>query len=86
MNDRNKFAALFLTAFALASVPATAQESSEGGEKRTRLILGPQLAPSWPGADQFSVVPYVDFSRTRDAEFAFEAPDESFGSPLIHSG
>ncbi|MEI4505615.1 MipA/OmpV family protein [Sphingopyxis sp. CCNWLW253] len=86
MIDRNKLAAPFLTALALASVPATAQEGSEGGEKRTRLILGPQLSPSWPGADKFSVGPYVDFSRTRDAEFAFEAPDESFGSPLLHSG
>jgi outer membrane protein len=86
MIDRTKFAALFLTAFALASVPATAQESSEGGEKRTRVILGPQLSPSWPGADKFSVGPYVDVSRTRDSEFAFEAPDESFGSPLIRSG
>ncbi|KGB54594.1 MltA-interacting MipA precursor [Sphingopyxis sp. LC81] len=86
MTDRTKFAALFLTAFALASAPANAQEGSEAGEKRTRLILGPQLSPSWPGADKFSVGPYVDFSRTRDEEFAFEAHDETFGSPLLHAG
>jgi outer membrane protein len=40
----------------------------------------------WPGADKFSVGPYIDVSRTRETEFEFEAPDESFGSPLIHSG
>ncbi len=86
MTDRNKLPAVFLTLLALAAAPASAQEGRESGEKRTRLILGPQLAPSWPGADKFSVGPYVDFSRTRDSEFAFEAPDESFGSPLLHSG
>ena len=70
----------------LTSIPAHSQETENGGEKRTRVILGPQLSPSWPGADKYSVGPYVDVSRTRDSEFAFEAPDESFGSPLIRSG
>lgn len=70
----------------LTSAPVHAQEAGNGGEKRTRVILGPQLSPAWPGADTFNVGPYVDVSRTRDSEFAFEAPDESFGSPLIHSG
>ena len=70
----------------LTSIPAHSQESDSGGERRTRVILGPQLSPSWPGADKYSVGPYVDVSRTRDSEFAFEAPDESFGSPLIRSG
>lgn len=69
----------------MTSVPVHAQEA-KNGERRTRIILGPQLAPSWPGADKFSVGPYVDVSRTRDSEFAFEAPDESFGSPLVRSG
>ena len=86
MTHRSKFSALLITMLALFAVPANAQETGEGGEKRTRLILGPQLAPSWPGADKFSVGPYVDFSRTRDDEFVFEAPDESLGSPLIRSG
>lgn len=76
---------LALATVAFAAVQAQAQEG-EGSEKRTRLILGPQLAPSWPGADKFGVGPYVDFSRTRDAEFTFEAPDESFGSPLVRAG
>lgn len=67
----------------LTAVPAHGQEE---GEKRTRIILGPQLSPSWPGSKDFSVGPYIDASRTRTSEFAFEAPDESFGSPLLHSG
>jgi outer membrane protein len=70
----------------LTSIPAHSQETDSSGERRTRIILGPQLSPSWPGADKFSLGPYVDVSRTRDSEFTFEAPDESFGSPLIHSG
>ncbi|MBO9697579.1 MAG: MipA/OmpV family protein [Sphingopyxis sp.] len=70
----------------LTAVPVHAQDSDTGGEKRTRVILGPQLSPSWPGADKFSVGPYIDVSRTRAREFEFEAPDESFGSPFVHTG
>lgn len=86
MIDYSKFPALFVLACALVSGPAHAQEEDAGGEKRTRVILGPQLAPSWPGADKYSVGPYIDVSRTRASAFEFEAPDESFGSPLVHSG
>lgn len=80
---RIALAALPLLALA---VPAHAQEDGEA-PKRTRLILGPQLAPSWPGADQYSIGPFVDLSRERvGTEFTFEAADESFGAPLIASG
>lgn len=71
---------------ALTAVSAHAQDTGTGGDKRTRVILGPQLSPSWPGSKDLSVGPYIDVSQTRESEFAFEAPDESFGSPLIHSG
>lgn len=71
---------------ALVPVSAHAQDTDAGGEKRTRVILGPQLSPSWPGSKDLSVGPYIDVSRTRESEFAFEAPDESFGSPLLNSG
>lgn len=72
---------------ALASVSAHAQDRGTDGEKRTRVILGPQLSPSWPGADKFSVGPYVDLSRESvGTEFTFEAADESFGGPLLQSG
>ena len=81
MIDYNRLSVLFLFALAVAPAPATAQDA----DKRTRIILGPQLSPSWPGADRFSLGPYVDVSRTRESEFEYEAPDESFGSPLVHS-
>lgn len=70
----------------LTSVPVHAQETENGSERRTRVILGPQLSPSWPGAKELSVGPYIDVSRTRASEFAFEAPDESIGSPVLHAG
>lgn len=80
---RLALAALPLLALA---IPAHAQEGGEA-PKRTRLILGPQLSPSWPGADKYSIGPYVDLSRERvGTEFTFEAADESFGAPLITSG
>src|SRR3546814_19469721 len=86
MTYRHQFSALLLVALATVAVPANAQESGENGEKRTRIILGPQLSPKWPGADKFSVGPYIDVSRPRESAFEFEAPDESFGQPLIHPG
>ena len=70
-----------LAAVTLLAAPAVAQDKPP---RRTRIALGPQLVPRYPGADSFSVRPLVDFSRARgDADFAFEAPDESIGFPLI---
>ena len=76
------------TSMAIAlSAPAHAYQDGDGPAKRTRIILGPQLSPSWPGAEDFSPGPYVDLSRSPEGvPFEFEAPDESFGSPLVHSG
>lgn len=78
----------FASLFVLAPFsPAAAEEGDNAPAKRTRLILGPQLAPSWPGADRLSIGPYVDLSRAPEGkDFAFEAPDESFGSPIVHAG
>ncbi|HVJ00775.1 MAG TPA: MipA/OmpV family protein, partial [Sphingomonas sp.] len=51
-----------------------------------RIALGPQLVPSYPGADGHSLRPFGDISIARgDRPFAFEAPDESFGLPLLRS-
>lgn len=90
MINRKSLTALLVGATSLtiiAGAPARANEDDQGEAKRTRIILGPQLSPSWPGADKFSVGPYVDLSRSPEGvPFEFEAPDESFGSPLIHSG
>lgn len=72
-------AALLLTA-GIGIHPAAAQE----GERRTRIGLGPQLVPSYPGSDSVGVRPFVDVSRTTgDTPFAFEAPDESAGFPIL---
>ncbi|HWV60794.1 MAG TPA: MipA/OmpV family protein [Sphingopyxis sp.] len=88
MTRRHPLPALLLIALTAVAAPAQAQaqEGNESAEKRTRIILGPQLTPSWPGADKFSVGPYIDVTRTRDSEFEYEAPDESFGQPLVHTG
>jgi outer membrane scaffolding protein for murein synthesis (MipA/OmpV family) len=55
-------------------------------ERRTRITLGPQIYPSFPGSDDFDIGPLVDVSRARGGKpFAFEAPDESFGFALVKS-
>jgi outer membrane protein len=80
--------------------PATAQDrspspSDEASDKaredkpprRYRVGLGAQLVPSFPGADDVQFRPLVDVARARgDKPFDFEAPDESFGFPLLRSG
>lgn len=87
MIEHNRLSLPLLFALAMVSVPAHAQENGgANGEKRTRIIIGPQLSPSWPGADKHSLGPYIDVSRTRDGEFEYEAPDESFGQPLARAG
>lgn len=61
-----------------------AQDESPREPLRTRVTIGPQLAPSHPGSDKVALRPFFDISRARgDDEFAFEAPDESFGFPLL---
>jgi len=61
--------------------------AQEGAPKRTRVALGPQLVPRFPGSDEVSVRPFVDLSRARgDEVFAFEAADESTGFALFQRG
>lgn len=72
---------LAVAAIAIAS-PAAAQDDDR--PRRTRVILGPQLTPEYPGSSDLSWSPYVSVSRASgDDVFAFEAPDESFGLPLF---
>lgn len=62
----------------LGAAPALAQES------RTRVGLGAQYTPDYPGADGSSVRPLFDFARAKgDEPFAFSAADDSFGPALI---
>lgn len=57
---------------------------AEAAEKRTRVTLGPQVAPLFPGAKRIGIRPLVDVSRAGPEEsFAFEAPDESIGFTLL---
>lgn len=67
-----------------APAPALAQDDGDDRPRRTRVALGPQLLPNYPGADDASLRPLIDFSRVRgDDEFPFEAPDESIGFALL---
>lgn len=66
----------------LLAHPALAQEPEE--PRRTRVGLGLQVVPSYPGSDSVSLRPLFDISRERgDDPFEFEAPDESFGFAVL---
>ncbi len=79
-------AAVLFTTIAFA-VPGLAQEQEPKEPRRTRIGLGAQLVPSFPGADSGSVRPLVSVSRARgDDLFEFKAPDESFGFSLVRRG
>jgi MipA family protein len=70
----------------LAPAPLVAQEAEEE-PRRTRIGLGVQVVPSYPGSDTLSVRPLFDIARARGEDlYEFEAPDESFGFALVRSG
>jgi len=78
--------AILAIAVAIVASPALAQDAP-AEQRRTRVGLGPQLEPSYPGARGTSLRPLVEFSRARGTtEFDFEAADESFGFPVFRSG
>ena len=67
--------------------PATAAENADEAPVRTRVALGVQATPSAPGASDLRFGPFIGVSRARAGEdFAFDAPDESFGFPVINLG
>lgn len=79
--------AIVAAGLAAIALPAHAQTQDSGSDepRRTRVVLGPQIVPRFPGADGMAVRPYVDVSRARgDADFRFEAPDESTGFSLYN--
>lgn len=79
--------ALLVAACLLGSValPAAAEDTAQ--PPRTRVGLGPQLVPSFPGSADVVVRPFVDVARARgDQPFEFEAADENFGFPILRSG
>jgi outer membrane scaffolding protein for murein synthesis (MipA/OmpV family) len=70
----------------LIATPALAQDD-EKAPRRTRIALGPQIYPSYPGSDNYDVGPMLSIDRARgDEPFEFEAPDESFGFSLLKAG
>lgn len=74
----------FLLAAAAVLTPALAHAQEEA-PRRTRVTLGPQVQPRFPGSDSYSIRPYIDVSRTRgDDPYRFEAPDESTSIALIN--
>ena len=70
----------------VVAAPALAQEG-EAEPTRTRIGLGAQVYPSYPGSDKLDVGPMFDLDRARgDDPFRFEAADESFGFSVVEVG
>ena len=73
---------------AVALCPAWSAALAQDGEDfRVRVGLGAQLRPEFIGADDHAILPLWDLDIARGSnEFAFEAPDYSFGIPVVSSG
>ena len=70
------------------AAPAFAQDDVDGDDGgRTRVGLGPNFYPSYPGSDEHDIGPLIEFESADDGElFDFGAPDDSFGFSLIDAG
>lgn len=87
MNAGHIRRAVLTLAIITAAWGASASAQDAPAPRRTRIVLGPQLVPSYPGSDDLSLRPFIDVSRARgDDPFAFEAPDESFGFSVFRQG
>lgn len=73
---------------AVAALPAwSAATAQDSDDMRIRVGLGGQVKPKYVGADKSEVAPLFDLDIARGSnEFAFEAPDYSFGLPVVSSG
>lgn len=75
-----------IAAICAIAVPSLAA-AQDGEGKRTRIAVGAQVVPSYPGADDVVWRPLFDFEQAvGDENFGFEAPDDSFGVSLVRSG
>lgn len=73
-------------AIAALLIPATAM-AQDREPRRVRVALGPEVSPSFPGAKSVSFGPFIEVDIAKgDQAFEFEAPDESFGFPVISVG
>ena len=90
MTRTTALAAALILPLLLPSAPALAQDDGGAQEtkapRRYRVGIGAQAVPSFPGSDDYSIRPMIDFSYTRDDQFEFEAPDEAIGLGLIKTG
>lgn len=83
MYKRTCFTLCLAALGATVASSATAQDGADE-PRRTRVALGPQMVPSYPGSETLVLRPLFDISRAEAGEeFAFEAPDESFGFSVI---
>ena len=73
---------------AAALCPAwSAALAQDSDDLRVRVGLGAQLRPEFIGSDDSKLGPLFDLDFARGSnEFAFEAPDYSFGLPVVSSG
>lgn len=73
---------------AAALLPAwSAALAQESDDLRVRVGLGAQLRPEFTGSDDSKLGPLFDLDFARGSnEFEFEAPDYSFGIPIVSSG
>jgi outer membrane protein len=71
----------------IPTAPASAQDEEDGEDRRGRIVTiggGPQLVPTYPGADSLEIRPMPVFDIRREGEpIQFEAPDEGWGFGLL---
>jgi MipA family protein len=79
---------ILVAATAAALVPAWSAASAQDSEDmRVRVGLGAQFRPQFVGAEDNEIAPLWDLDLARGTnEFGFEAPDYSFGIPVVSSG
>ena len=78
---------VWLVAGALAFAVASPVAAQDERTVRTRIGLGPNAYPSYPGSDSYDIGPLIEFERARGDElFGFEAADDSFGVNLVDTG
>jgi outer membrane protein len=73
---------------AAALVPAwSAAHAQDDDVTRVRVGLGAQVKPDFVGSDSVDIAPLLDLDTARGTnEFKFEAPDYSFGIPVVNTG
>lgn len=83
-----KFLVVSAALAAASLLPAWGTANAQDREDlRVRVGLGAQLRPEFVGSDDLKLAPLFDIDFARGThEFAFEAPDYSFGIPVVSTG